>query len=986
MIASRLLPTLHPQTLASRLTALAAVVCLALGAMWWFTLDRGAHEMAEARIDEAERNDRLALAHEQQVHLVLRTLDEALLTLSDDRELVERMLAGEAGVPRHLAQRGLRIGLADDRGRRAGDDGQLPTGWTERLRAHHRSGDPWQAYVQVPERDVTGEGWVTTLSRSLLDRQGNFIGVVYARLDPRAFLEFFQKAPLGDSDVIVLLGSDGRSRARRTGSDYSFGDRLGDTQGNAPLRKEVANQAIGHAVADSPVDGVRRFYSWRSIENYGLTAMVGTSFAGVMQSVADRNARYRWTALAVTALLLAGGAALALAIARHDRAQARLRASEQRLAGIIESAMDAIITVDSNQRIVVFNAAAADMFRRDPVDTLGQPVGLLLPRRFRSAHPRHMQQFSHTHATPRSMGRGGHIWALRADGQEFPADASISTIEIDGQPLYSVVLRDITARLAAEAKLRDSEESYRLLFENNLDGLLLGDDVGEVGRVNPAACRLLGLTEAQVLERGLEVLRSEENALDLALEECRFAGQARGQFTVARPDGTTVHLEAAFSAWMDSGGRHRSSVILHDVTERHLAQAAQAALVNQLRQSQKMEALGSIAGGIAHDFNNVIAAILGNARLAQGHLGEAAMTAHYLKEINSAGFRARELVKRIMTFSRKQPAVFVRQPLGPVLREAVDLLRATLPSGVTISLRGEDTHAPVRADATQLHQVVMNLGTNAWQAMGQRTGRIDVAIEREPDAPWVRLVFEDNGNGMDAATQARVFEPFFTTKPDGEGTGLGLSVVQGIVEAHQGRISVTSAPGKGCRFEILLPIAPPADGRFDPESVRLPPSRLAPAPVPLPPETAPAPAPAPAPRPEAAAPEGSGRHVVYVDDYEAMVAMVTAVLEGQGFRVSGFDSSPRALAFIEANADDIDLLITDYNMPEMSGLDLTRAARRLRPGLPVIVASGHLSADLRAGAAEAGVNCLFDKPAGIDELCQRIAELLPSAEAQTDRG
>ena len=525
-------------------------------------------------------------------------------------------------------------------------------------------------------------------------------------------------------------------------------------------------------------------------------------------------------------------------ITAQVEAQLALEASEVRLASIIESAMDAIVICGADQRILVFNAAAARMFGRPAQETLGAPLDILLPASFRAAHGEQMRKFGQKHSTPRTMRRGSHVWALRANGEEFPVDASISHVEVAGEPLYAVVMRDITSRLAAERALRASEQEQRRLVE-------------------------------------------------------------------------------------------------------------------QLRQAQKIESLGAIAGGIAHDFNNVIAAILGNARLAQDHLGNAPDASRYLAEISSAGYRARELVKRIMTFSRKQPAVFVRQPLGPVVREAVDLLRATLPSGVRISLQGDDQAFEVMADATQLHQVVMNLGTNAWQAMGQRTGRIDVALRPVLGSPWMRLSVQDNGSGMDAATQARIFEPFFTTKPDGEGTGLGLSVVQGIVQAHQGEISVSSAPGQGCRFDILLPLAPSgeADGAAGPEAAA---ASASPAP----------------------ASGGAGRQVVYVDDYEAMVAMVGAVLEGQGYQVRGFDRSTDALDYLRGHAQEVDLLITDYNMPEMSGLDLTHAARALRPDLPVIVASGHLSADLRAGAAAAGVDCLFDKPAGIDELCLRIAQVL----------
>lgn len=1067
-----------------QLWALGLLLAAILGGVWWVALERSNYEIAEAKIEEEARNDRLALAHEQQARAMLRTLDHALQSVIDEPALVERMLRGDAAAPPHVVSHGIQIGLIDLAGREASGLMELPSDWSRQLIAHHRAADLAESHMLAPARQPSGRGWVTTLSRALVDRQGRFSGVIYARVNPQDLLEFFQKAALGPDDAIVLVGLDGRVRARRSGANYAFDDQVVD----AMLQQQSQRSPNGHFLNDSPVDGKRRFYSYRMMADYGLIAMVGTSYADVMAPVFERATRYQGLAFVGSVLLLVGTLALVLAIRRHDEAARRLRRSEQRfraltqmsadwywetdadhrlselvrsprhdttmvtpvlgrtlweldgvtgddafwsahrakllrcepfidfewrrtgpngrtqvvlvsgepvidsrgrfhgyrgvghdvtsqreaeaarqasearMAGIIESAMDAIITVDGQQRIVVFNAAAAQMFRCTPQAMLGQPLERLLPKRFQADHGAHMRNFSRTPAAPRTMGRGRHVWAQRADGEEFPADASISHIEIDGVTLYSVVLRDITARLAAENALRDREESYRLLFENNLDGLLLADEEGRVDRANAAAARLLGLSTQQICERGLEVLRSPGNPLEVSLDGYRRHGQARGDFTVARPDGSLVHLEVAFAAYQDSGGRPRASVLLHDVTERHEALAAQEALASQLRQSQKMEALGSIAGGIAHDFNNVIAAILGNARLAQAKTSQASPAAAHLEEILRAGLRARELVKRIMTFSRKQPAVFVRQSLGPIVREAVALLRATLPSGIRITLREEDSPCEVLADATQLHQVVMNLGTNAWQAMGQRTGHIEITLSREPQGGSMRLSVQDDGVGMDSATQARIFEPFFTTKPDGEGTGLGLAVVQGIVHAHQGQIQVASAPGRGCRFDILLPVVSgvcdglaagdePPRGALPQDPVALRPS----------------------------APAGAAarsRRIVYVDDYEAMVALVTAVLEMEGHAVSGFESSAQALDYVRQHPQAVDLLITDYNMPEMSGLDLAREVRALRPRLPIIVASGHLSADLRAGADTLGIDCLFDKPAGVDELCQRVTQLL----------
>lgn len=233
-----------------------------------------------------------------------------------------------------------------------------------------------------------------------------------------------------------------------------------------------------------------------------------------------------------------------------------------------------------------------------------------------------------------------------------------------------------------------------------------------------------------------------------------------GDFALKRADGTHVQLNAVAAPCVDSQGVRHTSVIVHDVTERNQALQRLEHLTEQLRQSQKMEALGSVAGGIAHDFNNVIAAILGNVMLTRINLGVPAEAARYINEIERAGGRARELVRRIMSFSRKEKPVFMRQPIGPLVGEAVGLLSAILPSGIRIDLTGAALQTPVLADAPQLHQLILNLGTNAWPAMPGDTGRIDIILEAIPQRRQVRLVVQDTGSGMAPDVQARMFEPF----------------------------------------------------------------------------------------------------------------------------------------------------------------------------------------------------------------------------------
>jgi len=385
----------------------------------------------------------------------------------------------------------------------------------------------------------------------------------------------------------------------------------------------------------------------------------------------------------------------------------------------------------------------------------------------------------------------------------------------------------------------------------------------------------------------------------------------------------------------------------------------------QLRESQRMESIGTLAGGIAHDFNNILAAILGNVALAREDTGAGHPAQKSLEQIHKASLRARDLVQQILAFGRRQPQALVNQPLQPLVEESVRLLRSTLPAAVELEtvLAHEGLHAD--ADGTQVQQVLMNLCTNAWHALQGRPGRIQVGLEPFavdedeaatrsagplPAGRYAHLWVRDNGVGMDAATQARIFEPFFTTKPTGQGTGLGLSVVHGIVAAHHGAIRVDSAPGQGTTMHLYFPVTDPA-----------------PLQEPAPPATAPG------------ALQGAGQHVAYVDDDEVIVLMVERLLQQGGYRVSSFRDGREAVAAIAAQPLAFDLVITDFNMPVFSGLDVARALREVRADLPVVISSGYISEDLQQEAAAAGVRSLMRKQNTLEELMRLVRRVLSGA-------
>jgi len=386
--------------------------------------------------------------------------------------------------------------------------------------------------------------------------------------------------------------------------------------------------------------------------------------------------------------------------------------------------------------------------------------------------------------------------------------------------------------------------------------------------------------------------------------------------------------------------------------EHHIAGRRRSQLEAQLRQSQQMEALGTLAGGIAHDFNNLLTAIGSNADLALTEASVTPQVKEHLTELRKAHARATDLVKRILLFSRRQEANRTPTALGPVVEEAVKLLRASLPAMIDIQFAVAPDLPAVLVDGSQIHQVIMNLGTNAAHAMGERGGVLRIGLDlvtvgESPSAssadlgagPHVRISVSDTGAGMSPEIRARLFEPFFTTKGT-SGTGLGLSVAHGIVTDHGGAITVESAIGQGSTFHVYLPAV---DGDV-----------------------------VPAPAEEVVL--GHGEHIMYVDDEEAVVFVMTRLLKRLGYRSTGYSDADEALQAFRTNPQEFNAVITDMAMPKMSGARLAHELRALRPGMPVAIASGYESAEMEA-AGRAGITRIA-KPMSMEALSQTLRALL----------
>jgi two-component system cell cycle sensor histidine kinase/response regulator CckA len=372
--------------------------------------------------------------------------------------------------------------------------------------------------------------------------------------------------------------------------------------------------------------------------------------------------------------------------------------------------------------------------------------------------------------------------------------------------------------------------------------------------------------------------------------------------------------------------------------------------------------VGTMAGGIAHDFNNILHAILGNVELAREDAGLNASAQVSLREIDKAARRARDLVRQILTFSRNEPPKRTPLDLTEILVETERLLRVTLPESVDLQLRIRPGVSAVLANRTQVEQAVLNLCTNAIQSIGATGGTVCIELENEvlseaqrerlglAEDCYVKLAVHDSGQGMDSATLERIFEPFFTTKAVGQGTGLGLAVVHGVMRSHAGAVDVRSTPGTGSVFNLYFPTAQ--------AETTAPPSDL------------------PAP----ASVQGRNQHVMYVDDDTALVYLVERLLRRRGFRVTGFSDPHLAVAALQDDPGAYDLLVTDYNMPGYCGVDLVREARRVRPDLPVALASGYVTAEIEQEAMAEGARALIHKPNDVEELCATVQRLLQNAQ------
>lgn len=541
--------------------------------------------------------------------------------------------------------------------------------------------------------------------------------------------------------------------------------------------------------------------------------------------------------------------------------------------------------------------------------------------------------------------------------------------ELDDPEIAESLLRIFSGRAVAELEhersataLRVSEAQYRAIFNASLDGLVLTKPDGTLVDVNPAVERMYGFSRDELLGRDVIdfLARTRRTAGEAFLAAVLSEGYAQTEDTVRRKDGSLLHVEPR-GVMIDFGGEPHVLTIVRDITDSHDAERQRQLLEGQLRQAQKMEAIGHLTGGIAHDFNNILTSVLGYVELASDLVADTGddRLNRYLVRARRAGERARDLVQQMLTFSRGQQGEPRAVHLRPIIEEGMNILEATMPATITLEKRLDGDLPQAVLDPVHLEQVLVNLCINARDAM-HGSGTLQVTLRRAPVAEHVcaschkivpdrcvELAVSDTGPGLEPALVERVFEPFFSTKEVGKGSGMGLSTVHGIVHEYGGHVVVDTMPGEGASFRVFLPaLEDPATVAGD----------------------------LPAPR-EAAQGFLAGR-VLLVDDNISVGEFLLEVLSDWGLDVVPFTDGAKALEFFGEAPESYDLVILDQTMPGRTGFEIACDILAQRPQLGVVLYTGYSETLSPQQVRDAGIRALVRKPLDLPAFRDLLAGIL----------
>ena len=679
------------------------------------------------------------------------------------------------------------------------------------------------------------------------------------------------------------------------------------------------------------------------------------------------------------------------------RAQLEIEASRSRYADLYDYAPVGYLTFDARGLVTRANLTACGLLGIERSLLVEKPFALFIHPESQDLFYLHKQKVLETTTTQTCQ-----LVLKRKDGTFFDAQLESIVAHVDGQPVVNAIVTDITERTRAEVALKESDNRLKIALTSSHMGVWQWNAATNKLFWSPECYDIFGSKDLNGTFGSFKGLLHPEDAPRVVAAIRRVSMDSpvfREEFRIIRPDGEVHWLANLGQGYFDGAGTLLRVVgIVQDITERKQAEEAftqaNRNLIDaksevdriveerttelkkayeslrieteelqraeaQLRQAHKMEAVGTLAGGIAHDFNNILAAIIGFSEMAIDKSPEGSPARHHMERVFAAGVRGRDLVKQILAFSRQADQEKEPLKIAPVVREALGLIRASLPSTVDIRPNLQNTLGFVLADRIQIQQIVMNLCTNAAHAMRRTGGSISINLDgfsfsSPEDAPdptmspglYARLSVTDTGEGMSPEIVEHIFDPFFTTKAAGEGTGLGLSVVHGIVTSHGGTMTVSSEQGLGSVFTVYLPKLIQKQARDSGDG-------------------------------NESIPRGHER-ILFVDDEEELAAMGDEMLTDLGYRVTSKTASREALALFRLDPSWFDLVVTDQTMPEMTGEELVKEILALRADMPIIMCTGFSYVVDADTASAAGARASVMKPLTMKEIARMVRDVLDS--------